>query len=49
MQKYLEKLDADRNAMELADLGQLQTHVQRTALVRIVLALALLGTLALLR
>jgi hypothetical protein len=37
-----------RSAVELADLGELHTRAQRTALVRIVLALALLGTLALL-
>jgi hypothetical protein len=37
-----------RSAVELADLGELHTRAQRTGLVRIVLALALLGTLALL-
>lgn len=37
-----------RNAVPLADLGELHTRAQRTGLVRIVLALALLGTLALL-
>jgi hypothetical protein len=37
-----------RSAVELSDLRELHTRAQRTALVRIVLALALLGTLALL-
>ena len=37
-----------RNAVALADLGELHTRAQRTGFVRIVLALALLGTLALL-
>jgi hypothetical protein len=37
-----------RNAVTLADLGELHTRAQRTALVRLVFTLALLGTLALL-
>ena len=37
-----------RDAVALADLGELHGRMQRTAVVRIVLALALLGTLALL-
>jgi hypothetical protein len=37
-----------KSAVDLADLGELHTRAQRTALVRVVLALALLGTLALL-
>ena len=37
-----------RSAVALADLGELHTRAQRTALVRLVFALALLGTLALL-
>ena len=37
-----------KNAVALADLGELHTRSQRTALVRVVLALALMGTLALL-
>ena len=37
-----------RNAVAFADLGELHVRSQRTALVRVVLALALLGTLALL-
>jgi hypothetical protein len=37
-----------RNAVVLADLPELHTRAQRTALVRVVLATALLGTLALL-
>jgi hypothetical protein len=37
-----------RNALVLADLGELHTRAQRTGLVRILLALALVGTLALL-
>jgi hypothetical protein len=37
-----------RGAVALADLEELHMHTQRSALVRIVLALALLGTLALL-
>ena len=37
-----------RNPVELADLGELHPRVQRTGAVRILLALALLGTLALL-
>lgn len=36
-----------RNAVGIADLKELNTQVRRTALVRVVLALALLGTLAL--
>ena len=39
---------ASESAVALADLGELHGRAQRTALVRIVLALALVGTLALL-